>query len=167
MVGWLLGGFAAALVAAEALAVATFSVLPVAAGLSVVAAAACFKAQCPFLPQWWQTSVFLALLLARAEEPLSPLFSFSLLGFSGFPPFPFPFPAPLPFPLSPFFPFSFVFLVTLPSTERAGVTVVVLPLEVQHPKLLVVELKARQHCSQTTGGLVQQEVPFSILVKGA
>ena len=42
---------------------------------------------------------------------------------------------------------------------------VVLLLEGKDTELLVVELQALQHCIQTTGGLVQQKVPFSVLVQ--
>ena len=42
---------------------------------------------------------------------------------------------------------------------------VVLLLEGKDTKLLVVELQALQHCIQTTGGLVQQKVPFSVFVQ--
>ena len=71
------------------------------------------------------------------------------------------------FALLPFFAFSFVTLVALPGTKRVEVPVVVLLLEGKNTKLLVVELElqALQHCIQTTGGLMQQEVPFSVLVQ--
>ena len=113
-------------------------------------AAACLsqqsRAQCPFLPQWWHTSVFLALLLARAEEPFPDLsFSFPLLALSARSPLPFPF---VSFPLSfvsfarlPFVAFSFVTLVPLSGTERVEVPVVVLLLEGKDTKLLVVKLQ--------------------------
>ena len=69
------------------------------------------------------------------------------------------------FALLPFLASSFVTLVALPGTKRVEVPVVVLLLEGKDTELLVVELQALQHCIQTTGGLVQQKVPFSVLVQ--